>query len=354
MNLDLNGRKKLLLTAILIAFTGTLMLQASLTSSNPGQVSSNQAITHVEEKISLSPELNAEEQEWREKLFSDSDRERVIVRLEEDSGEEMRTQAINTLDAESIRHTFSSFNGFSATINEEEFDRLKENPDIESIRRVGVKKLFLQDSTEIVNAISTWNIQDAEGRDLTGKGKSACVIDTGVDYTHPDLGGCTEEEFLNGNCEKVIDGYDIVEDEKNQTDEDGHGTHAAGIVAANGSNIKGVAPEANIVAIDAYNETLNGFNDDDLISAIEWCANNASNLNISVISMSLGGGLYNDYCDNESLPEQFVPSINNAVGKNITVSVVTGNDNNKTHISSPACIENATRVGATNKDDTIA
>jgi len=61
--------------------------------------------------------------------------------------------------------------------------------------------------------------------------------------------------------------------------------------------------------------------------------------------MSLGStSLYSRYCDSEKA--SYASSINNAIGKNISVVVATGNDGNYTAIASPACIENSTAVGA--------
>ncbi|PVU85363.1 hypothetical protein BB560_007049 [Smittium megazygosporum] len=82
---------------------------------------------------------------------------------------------------------------------------------------------------------------------LYGNGIKIAIIDTGVDYTHPALGGC-----FGKNC-KISRGYNFVKDkdsqETNRTDiEDciGHGTHVAGIIAANDANVIGVAPNSTI------------------------------------------------------------------------------------------------------------
>src|SRR3989338_7120208 len=133
---------------------------------------------------------------------------------------------------------------------------------------------------------------------ITGKGETACVIDSGIDYTHPDLGGCTNDTFLAGNCSKVIAGHDFKNNDTNPIDDQGHGTHVAGIIASTNETYRGVAPDATLVAIKVCDNTTGGnCADEDIINGIDWCINNASKYNISVISMSLGGGSFTTYCD---------------------------------------------------------
>jgi len=74
------------------------------------------------------------------------------------------------------------------------------------------------------------------------------VIDTGVDYHHPDLGGC-----LGPGC-KVIGGHDFVDADDDPLDLNGHGTHVAAIAAGGGSRL-GVAPDASILAYRVLDET---------------------------------------------------------------------------------------------------
>lgn len=90
-----------------------------------------------------------------------------------------------------------------------------------------------------------------------GTGIKVGIIDSGVDYTHPALGGCFGED----NC-KVRYGYDFVGDGSNgflQPDDDpmdcaGHGTHVAGIIAANSStsSLIGVAPNVTLGAYRVF------------------------------------------------------------------------------------------------------
>ena len=281
---------------------------------------------------------------------------RVIIKLEEKSSYQKilnvdtKQQIIDSLNNK-VKHDFN--NSVSAIIFEEDLVNLENNLNVKSIELVGIKQIFLQDSVPLINATPTWDLQ-INNVNLTGLDETVCIIDTGINYSHSDFGNCYGENNVSSSC-KVIGGWDYCADDVNCTmvdsdpmDVHGHGTHVAGIVGANGS-IKGVAPDIKIVMIKASNST-GTFWEDDLIKAVDWCVNNASAFNISVISMSLGGGLYDSYCNADLLAS----SVNNAIANNISVVVATGNDAKSTHIASPACIQNSTAIGSTTKSDSIS
>ena len=119
------------------------------------------------------------------------------------------------------------------------------------------------DRTELARAIETTNAADAHARGIDGAGVKVGVIDTGIDYTHPDLGGC-----FGPGC-RVEYGTDFVGDDYDASDPDlaepdpddepadcaGHGTHVAGIVGARAESadgVTGVAPEATLGAYKVF------------------------------------------------------------------------------------------------------
>ena len=141
-----------------------------------------------------------------------------------------------------------------------------------------------------INAELVWNGAEGscdvvQGKN-TGSGVDISVIDTGIDYSHPELA-----DNYNG-------GYDFVNDDADPKDDNGHGTHCAGIIAAraNGEGIVGVAPEANLYAVKALDSEGNGYISD-VISGIEWSVKN----NMKIISMSIGSTqdstAFRDACD---------------------------------------------------------
>jgi PGF-pre-PGF domain-containing protein len=300
--------------------------------------------------------------EIAEEVFEELDDEgtvKVIVLIDDDAdvkevvGQDNKlidSKEQSSLDSEvEVDREFLAVKGFSAEVTEQGLRQLEQNQKIKQVRIDKIKQLFLFDSVPLINASLTHAVQFLE-INLTGVGQTICVIDTGVDYTHPDLGGCTTEQFLAGTCSKVIGGYDFVNDDVNPMDDVGHGTHVAGIVAANGGVI-GVAPQANIVALKACD--VDGCYNSNIESSMRWCINNATKFNISVISMSLGSEeLFSSYCD---VYDSMIASlVDNATSQNISVVVSTGNDGSTTGVGSPACITNVTRVGASTNGDDVA
>ena len=210
-------------------------------------------------------------------------------------------------------------------------------------------KATLMDSIPLIKADDIWKY-DAEGNlceetgeeCLNGSGTTIAIIDTGIDYTHPDLGGCFGE-----NC-KVVGGYDFVNDDLDPMDDHGHGTHCAATAAGNGI-LKGVAPGAKIYAYKVLNGQGSG-KTSNIISAIERSVdpNDDGDFSdhIDVISLSLGG--WGNPDDATSL------AIDNAVEAGVSASISAGNNGFKESIGSPGTARHSITVGATEKDDYLA
>ena len=260
-------------------------------------------------------------------------------------------EAANLLGKGKVKHDYGTF--VSALINSSDLDKLYSDNGVQSVNLVGTKHIFLQDSVPLIEANYTWPLT-VNGTNLNGTGQTVCIVDTGVDYTHPDLGGCYGNNNPSSSC-KIIGGYNFINNTNNPMDDNGHGTHVSGIVAASGA-IYGVAPGAKIVAVKVCDASGN-CNDNNIIAGIDWCIGNATLFNISVISMSLGGTYrYGTYCDNNYTEDSpfFAAAINSAIFNNISVTVAAGNDGSSNFISSPACVQNATAVGSTTKGDSIS
>ncbi|MBU1203804.1 MAG: S8 family serine peptidase, partial [Nanoarchaeota archaeon] len=139
------------------------------------------------------------------------------------------------------RREYSIIDGFSGRVTKDGLNKLRMGVGVKKIYFDYPVKAMLQDSVPLINASVVHSVM-VGGVNITGIGQTICVVDTGVDYTHADLGGC----FGDG-C-KVIAGYDFINNDADPLDDNGHGTHVAGIAAASGG-ITGVASGANIVAV---------------------------------------------------------------------------------------------------------
>lgn len=120
----------------------------------------------------------------------------------------------------------------------------------------------------------------------TGNGIGVAVMDTGIDYRHLDLSA------------NYRTGYDTINNDSDPMDDNGHGTHVSGIIAARNNNIDvvGVAPNAALYGVKVLDNTGSG-SDATVIAGLDWIALNAGNVNpnIWVVNMSLGrDGAIND------------------------------------------------------------
>jgi subtilisin family serine protease len=243
---------------------------------------------------------------------------------------------------------YSTFSAISGRVSREGLQKLRENRGIIALAYDAPVYISRSDSIPLINADDVWSRQ-VNGTNSTGANQNICVIDTGVDYTHPDFSGCNQTGFLAGNCSKVIGGYDFVNLDADPMDDHGHGTHCAGI-AAGGGNVKGVAPGAKIIAIKVLDSDGSGWMAD-IASGIDWCTANKTRFNISAISMSLGGlAVYTD----ATCPADYESLMSAAKSAGIAVVVASGNSYQTTGVSFPACSPYVVPVGSTTKADAIS
>lgn len=211
-----------------------------------------------------------------------------------------------------------------------------------------------------VNATAAWDVTTGSRNVLVG------IIDTGIDYTHPDLKenywsnpGETgldengEDRATNGRDDDgngYIDdyqGWDFVNNDNNPMDDQGHGTHCAGTIGAQGNNgigVAGVNWEVSMVGLKFLGSGGSG-SLDDAVEAIEY----ATALGVNLTSNSWGGGGYS---------QTMAAAIAEAASKGILFVAAAGNElnNNDSIPSYPASypIENVISVAATDHRDELA
>lgn len=162
--------------------------------------------------------------------------------------------------------------------------------------------------------------------DSGGEGVTAYVIDTGVRVSHQDFGG------------RAVNGYDAVEEDDVAQDGNGHGTHVASTIAG---EAHGVAKSAKVVAVRVLDDSGSGTTAQ-VVAGIDWVTENASGP--SVANMSLGGSA------DPALDE----AVQNSIAAGVTYAVAAGNDGADAGNSSPARVEEALTVGATDDSDAMA
>ncbi|NJE54650.1 S8 family serine peptidase [Thermococcus sp. 21S9] len=191
----------------------------------------------------------------------------------------------------------------------------------------------LDESTAQISAPEVWNV----GYD--GSGVVVAVIDTGIDGSHPDLQG------------KVIGWKDFVNNKTTPYDDNGHGTHVAGIIASTGAasngQYKGVAPGAKLVGVKVLGADGSG-SISTIIAGVDWVIQHKDEYNISVINLSLGSSQSSDGTD--ALSQE----VDKAWEAGIVVCVAAGNSGPDTYtIGSPAAAPDVITVGAVDKNDVI-
>lgn len=170
-----------------------------------------------------------------------------------------------------------------------------------------------------------WNIsQTGYGRGDLQSGKTAWIVDTGIDLDHPDLNVDTERSrsFVNGGTSAVSTGAD---------DQNGHGTHVAGIIGAknNGVGITGVASGAKLVALKVLNQLGEG-RLSGIIQAVNYVRQNGRAGD--VVNLSLGGEGTSTTLDN---------AIRQAADAGILFAIAAGNEGQNADDNSPARVNHA-------------
>lgn len=208
--------------------------------------------------------------------------------------------------------------GFSAKMNSRAAARLVEDPRISYYEPDGVA--FVSDRVEAASHTSgqsqtaSWGVSRVNGpQDGTNLGKYAFVIDTGIDLDHPDLNVATSlsRSFVTGLS--------------SPDDQNGHGTHVAGIIAAKNNSIGslGVAAGATVVAVRVLNASGSG-TFSDIIAGVDYVAQ--VGLPGEVANMSLGGPA-NTTLDN---------AVKNAAAQGIFFTLAAGNESQHAANVSPA------------------
>ena len=306
------------------------------------------------------PNLNKASDKIETEIIEDLDTEDtvsviVILKDEEPSQKSMpeikakvkenQDTVLSNLETEEfdIKYKYNTINAISGEATEQGIEKLKDNPNVEAVYKNQELRIVLSESVPLINA------DDLHSLGITGEGQTVCVVDTGIDYAHPDLGGCTQSEFLNGQCAKVPSGYDFYNSDTNPMDDQSHGTHVAGIVAANGV-LTGVAPNARLLALKVCSSG-GSCNGDAMIAGVDWCNEHKDQYNIVATTMSIGdGGQYNT----NTCPTWMDTAITTAHDLGIAVTIASGNEYHSNGISYPGCSPNAISVGSTTKADVIS
>ena len=235
-----------------------------------------------------------------------------------------------------VKRSYKIIPGYAADLTPDAIAKLKKDPDIAAIDPD--LKVHAFDSSADSQIRATQVVATGD----TGQGVKVAILDTGIDNADGEFTGriigCQNDFAGTTNCQ----------------DDNGHGTHVAGIVGATGVNsaAKGVAPGVSYLIDKVLDSSGNG-DLSQVITGIEWAVSH----NAQVISMSLGASTATTTqpnCDNDF--PTLTSAVNAAVNAGVTVVVAAGNfgDVGSGDVAIPACISSVIAVGAVDSTDTIA
>lgn len=258
----------------------------------------------------------------------------IVKMVEKTSSDFSINSVISTLKA-SVDFTYSgSFNGFAASLEDDELERLRNDPNVLYVEQDAVMRI------SATQANAPWGLARISSQgagngttytydDTAGAGTCAYIVDTGIDIKHTDFGGRAKW------AKNFVD--------QNDRDGQGHGSHVAGTV---GGTKYGVAKKTTLYAVKVLGDDGSGTTSG-VVKGMEFVIEDAKKQSCPkgvVVNMSLGGGFsqtINDAADNISKAGLFL-------------AVAAGNENADAKTSSPASAESACTVGATDKADGFA
>ncbi len=231
-----------------------------------------------------------------------------------------------------IKYTYTLIPAIAAAVPEAAIEPLKKNPNVTNIELDSMMyALDIElDNSWGVKRIGAGLVHDSGNN---GDGIKIAIIDTGIDEDHPDL-----DDNIMGGVNFVSKPSWKVPDPNKWDDDNGHGTHVAGIIAAedNNTGVVGVAPGAALYALKVLDRTGSGYVSD-VIAAIQWATVN----DVQVINMSLGGAA------NVSLGDACSSAYK--IGLILIASAGNGGE-----VSCPAAYDSVIAVSATGSNDELA
>lgn len=267
--------------------------------------------------FSFLPSTNAQEQ-------AVEDNERIVILFKE----KVDQTIISNMNGK-IKGNYKNIPAVVASVSSEEKNKLKKNPNIQAVESDIPVRIQKQPQTQTLDwGITRTNAPIAWEAGLTGKNIKIAVVDTGI-ANHKDL--------------KIEGGANFVPNTTSYSDGNGHGTHVAGIIAAQNNDFGtvGIAPDSSLYAVKVLDELGQGYLSY-LLAGIDWAISNK----MDIINLSL-----ELYTDSPSLEQAVIKAYNN----NILVVAAAGNsgtnNNLEDSVAYPARYPSVIGVSATDSND---
>jgi subtilisin family serine protease len=264
-------------------------------------------------------------------------RVRVVV-VTQPAHEGLRANVISALDRATGIEPWGDGPAFSAEIDAGDLDALRNDPRVRAVAIDTGGSGGLAQSLPLIGA----NVVHAQGID--GRGTTVAVLDSGIDSDHPAFAGriageaCFCENFNGTGCcpsgdvERLGPG--------SAKDDQGHGTHVAGIVS-------GVAPATDLVAVKVLDSGNRFSSFTQIYRALEWIADHRPD--VDAINMSLGSDrlLTDSECESYAIAWGLQPVIARLRKRGVLIAASSGNNGDPGRMWIPACMADVLGVGAT-------
>ncbi|WP_404469127.1 S8 family serine peptidase [Sutcliffiella horikoshii] len=290
--------------------------------------------THANDSLHTTNTTNTPKYPKRPPLPVSKDNEleeqTVILIVEENSQNAIQNVIQQKYPNLKIKRTYTAvFKGFAIHGPLKDLEKLQKEQGILEVSPVTNYTPNIDESVPFIGGEKMHRLFDKEGNRLTGKGVKVGIIDTGIDYTHPDL-----RDNYAGGYDFVDDDKDPMETKRSQGMPTLHGTHVAGIVGANG-HLHGVAPEAELIAYRVLGPGGHG-SSEHVIAAIEMAIHDK----VDVLNLSLGNTI-----NGPDWPTSL--ALNKAVEHGVVAVTSSGNSGpNLWTVGSPGTSSEAISVGA--------
>jgi cysteine-rich repeat protein len=245
-----------------------------------------------------------------------------------------------------LTYRYESLSGFAGRASPGMINALRKHPEVTAIHLDYEVHGTLAEGNALIGADA------AHSTGITGVGVIAAVLDSGIDTDHPDLADdlvaeqcfCNDSPSPRSGC--CPSGGISQGGPGSAEDDNGHGTHTAGIITSAGVvSDQGVAPDAGIVAIKVLNENGSG-RTSGVAAALDWVVTNHLSLGIKVVNLSLGdGGEHNNPLASPCSGTSSANAVSLLHAAGVVVFAASGNDAYEDGISEPACITQAISVG---------
>ena len=229
---------------------------------------------------------------------------------------------------------FKELGMVQAVLPQNSLASLMQDPAVEFVEDDGHIEIAQADAATSVEYSSSWGLQDIEAEPVhlsnyTGKGVKIGVLDTGIDYKHPEL------------APNYMGGIDFINDDDDPMDDNGHGTHVAGILAAarNGKGVVGVAPDAELYAVKVSDNNGKG-SFSGLAEGINWAIEN----HMDIVTMSITG---------EGGSMALAKAVSTAYDDGLILVAAVGNGKGE-GVLYPAAYKEVIGVGSVNEDNKLS